>query len=84
MLKHCDDFKLTDVEHGKRLSRAANDEGPFATKLFSGDHEADGSDNNLDDTVDTGSEETSAASRKTYTLEDLRSVVVDAGRVMSA
>jgi len=52
--------------------------------LFGGDHETDGSDNDLDDAVDTGCEKTSGASRETDTLEDLRGVVVDAKRAMSA
>jgi hypothetical protein len=52
--------------------------------LFGGDHETDGSDNDLHDTVDTGCEKTGAAPREAYTLEDLRGVVVDAKRAMLA
>jgi len=56
LLRCVNDFTLTNVEHGKRLSRTANDERPFATKLLGGDHEADSRDNNFDDAVDTGRE----------------------------
>jgi hypothetical protein len=77
-LKCSADSQLTNVEHGKCLSRATNDKRPFATKLFGGDHETDSGDNNLDNTVDTGREKTSRTSGETHTLEDLRGVVVDA------
>ena len=78
ILRRCVRFALTNVEHGKRLSCTANDKGPFTTKLFGGNHKTDGSDNDLDDAVDTGCEETSRTSGKAHTLEDLRGVVVDA------
>lgn len=52
-------FTLTNVEHGKCLPCTTNDKRPFATKLLGGNHEADSSDNDLDNAVDTGCEEAS-------------------------
>jgi hypothetical protein len=77
LLRRCIDLALTNVEHGKCLSSATDDKGPFATKLFGGDHKTDCSNNDLDDTVDASCEKTSRTSRETHTLEDLRGVVIN-------
>lgn len=67
-----------NVEHGESLSRATDDQRPFAAQLLSSDHKANRSDNDLDNAVDSCCEETGGSSRETYALEDLRRVVVDA------
>ena len=61
-----------DVEHGESLSGSTDNERPLAAELFGCDHEADCSDDDLDDAIDTCCEKASRAARKTHTFEDLR------------
>lgn len=48
----------TDIHHGKSLPGGANDQRPFATQLLSEGHQSDSSDDDLDNSVYAGCEQT--------------------------
>lgn len=70
----------TDDEHAGTLSDRCPKKRPSSSQGIGDKEQEDGTGDNLDNTIDTGSEEASGRSVNTQVLKNLRSVVVDCVR----
>ena len=64
-----------DDEHASTLSNRCPEKRPSPSERIGGEEEENGTSADLDDTVDTGGEETGGGTGDTQVLEDLRSIL---------